>query len=296
MKINWIINGILVIVGFLLLNCNPKVEIPAYIYVENVSFSAKNEQGTSSAKIPDIWVAVNGKSIGVYQLPALFPVIAEGGTQLWIEAGIKLDGLSQQRPKYPFYSMYKENINLTKGKIDTIVPEFRYLDSLKFPLIEDFESAGLKFSSVPNSAELKKTNDNNLIFHNGNEPNTYSGIIELPTADDISFFEIKTTSALWLNSYSATYCFVELNFCFTENVEIGMYCYYKSSSPRQIALTNIIGKENNTEWNKIYVNLTKEMGDATAAGMTHFEVYMKSGIPKGKTARYLFDNIKLIHQ
>ena len=300
MKIKWINNGIWAIIGLLFWTCNSKVEIPAYIYVENVDFIITDPtlQGSSSSKITDVWVTVNGKNIGAYQLPALLPVIAEGNTELIFEAGIKLNGLSQQRPKYPLYTIHKEVINLRKGEIDTVFPVFKYQEIVKFPIIEDFENAGLKFFSIDSGVVLRKTNDNSLVFRNGNEPNNFSGIIELPASDNIYFFEIKTTSPLMFNSSSAIDCFVELNFCFTQNVDIGIYCHYPSASSKQVPIITIIGQENNTEWNKIYVNLTKEMVDATTStfGMTHFDVYMKSGVPKGKTARYLFDNIKIVHR
>ena len=172
---------------------------------------------------------------------------------------------------------------------------FSYKKNAKFPIIEDFENAGLKFFSPDSNVTLNKTKDNNLVFRHGNEVNNFSGIIELPV-NDVHNFEIKTTSPLRLNSNSAMDCFVEMNFCFTENVEIGMYCHFPNSNSKQVTLITIIGRENNTDWNKIYVNLAKEMKDATAMGMTHFDIYMKSGVPKGKYARYLFDNIKVVYQ
>ena len=290
----------LISLALLLFTCSPQVDTPVYIYIEDADFTATNEQGTSSFKIPDVWVTVNGKGIGTYQLPALVPIIANGNTELLFEAGIKLNGKSDWRPKHPLFTLHKEVLNLTKGKIDTIYPLFRYQDIVKFPPegFEDFENAGLKFFPVEGSAKLDKTNDPALIFHYRNEPNNFSGIITLPYADSICFFEIKTAK-LELNSNTAVDCCVELNYCFDENVEIGMYCYYSPNSStrtQQIPIANVVGTENNTEWNKIYINLADEMAVATTSGMTHFEVYMKCGIPKEKTAKFLFDNIKIVHR
>lgn len=306
MKIKRIKNIIPAILGLLFLSCNPKVEVPAYIYidVEGISFVAESEQGSASSKITDVQVTVildKMDEIGTYKLPALFPVIAEGNTELIFWAGIKLNGLSQQRTIYPLYKELRKMLNLKKGQIDTISLEFSYYDNVKFPLIENFESAGLKFSPIEGSAELKKTNVDSFLFHHHNEANSFSGKIELPASDSIYFFEIRTAAPLNFNATSAKYCFVELNFCFTENVEIGMYCHYPPNSSvrtQQVAIVNIKGEEKymkEPEWNKIYVNLTKEMVDATAMGMTHFDIYMKSGIQRGKTARFLFDNIKIAH-
>jgi len=297
-------NVILIIFGFLLLSCSPKMEIPAYIYVEDVDFYVTDfsEQGTASFKIPDVWVTVNGKGIGAYKLPALIPVIASGKTDLIIEAGFKMNGQSDLRPKHPLFTLYKETVNLTKGKIDTIFPVFTYTDSVKFSRegFEDFESAGLKFYAVEKSAKLEKTNDPSLLFYYKKDPpNNFSGIITLPYTDTIYFFEIQTNTHLFFNSNTVMVCVVELNHCFDANVEIGMYCYFpptSSNRTQQIPIANIVGKPSNTEWNKIYVNLTDEMRNATLKNMTHFDVYMKCGIPKDSSARFLFDNIKIVYR
>jgi len=291
-------NSILIGLGVVLLSCDPNVDIPAYVYVENVDFITDSEQGTASFKIPDVWVTVNGKGVGAYQLPALVPVIANGSTELIFEGGIRLNGQSEWRPKHPLFTLHKETLNLVKGKIDTVFPVFRYLDIVQFPLKEDFESAGLSFHSVNGGAELKKTQDASLLFRYRNEPNNFSGIIELPFADSIYFFELQTITPLYLTSNSAKDCLMELNFCFDANVEVGIYCHYANSSikTRQIPIANIIGAPNNTEWNKIYINFTDEMIDATAKSMTHFDIYMKCGIHKNSTAKFLFDNIKVVHR
>ena len=299
-------NSILISLGFLLLSCNSHVDIPAYIYVENVDFIATNpnEEGTSSAKIPDIWITVNGKNLGAYQLPAMIPVIADGSTELAFAAGIKLNGRSEWRPEYPHYTVHKERMNLVKGKIDTVFPVFNYQSWTRFALKENFEDAGLSFHSVNGGAKLEKTQNDTLLFKHKNEPNNYSGIIDLPASDSIYFFEIQTASPLYLTYNTAPDCFVELNFCFDANVEIGIYCHFppnSSTRTQQIPIANIIGDSINTDsaqwkWNKIYINLTDEMNTATGKGMTHFDIYMKCGIPRNRKAKFLFDNIKVVHR
>jgi hypothetical protein len=294
---------VVVSLGFLLLSCSSKMETPAYIYIEDVDFyvadSNRTKQGTASFKIPDIWVTVNGKGIGAYQLPALVPVIANGKTDLIIEAGFKMNGQSDLRPKHPLFTLYKETVNLTKGKIDTIFPVFTYLSYVVFPFKEDFESAGLNFYAIEGSAKLEKTNDPQLLFCYKNEPNNFSGIITLPYSDSIYFFEIQTNTHLFFNSNSVMDCIAELNYFFDANVEIGMYCYFPPNSSfrtQQIPIANIVGRKENNDWNKIYVNLTDEMRNATLNGMTHFDIYMKCGIHRDSTARFLFDNIKVVHR
>ena len=289
---------ILGIFGFVFFSCSPEMEIPSYIYIEDVQFSSKDEQGTASCKIPCVFITVNGTDIGCYQLPALIPVIASGKTKIQVSAGIKLNGLSQQQVVYPFYTIYDEMVNLTKERVDTLYPSFTYNDMTKFAWIENFEQASLKFFSTV-GASLEKTNDSALMFHYPGETNNYSGIINVSSTDSLNYFEIKS-NAINFNSNTAQDCFIELNYSFTEDVEVGIYCHSNDPNYRsmKVDIVNVKGNKN-LEWNKIYVNLTDEMRKATQptnVKMDYFEVYMKSGVPKGESGRFLFDNIKLVYR
>jgi hypothetical protein len=194
--------------------------------------------------------------------------------------------------------LYKETITLTKGHTDTLRPVFTYMDIVKFPLMENFESAGLNFMPIAGSAPIEKTQDAALVFQYNKEINNFSGIITLPYADTIPFFEIKTTTPLYLNSQSVSDCFVEMNYRFTHDVEVGLYCHSTNTSyrTRQVPIVIVKGYSD-AQWDKIYINLTDEMNDATLSmSMTHFDLYIKGGVPSGEKARLLFDNIKIVYR
>jgi len=302
-----IIIAALVVLGFVS-GCDPKMEIPSYIWIDSVSFQVTDEvlQGTASHKITDVWITANGKGLGMYQIPARIPILESGPTRLTIEAGIMLGGVPQTRYSYPFYTPYTlPSINLIKGKIDTLIPSFTYTNLTRFKTecMEDFESAGIKFKTHGTSAPLKKTNDVNLIFHYPKEKNNYSGIIELPYKNDsatVYHFEIRTVTPVELTYNGMRDCLMELNFCITDSVEIGMIIHSvnPSSPDRQVPLANLYGI-NKTEgekpiWKKVYVNFTQDIGKAT--DMKNFDIYIRSTIRSGEKARFLFDNIKLLYQ
>lgn len=286
--------------------CSPKMEIPSYIWIDSVDFRITDEvkQGTASHKITDVWISANGANLGMYQLPARIPVLADGATRLSIGAGIMLGGIPQIRRAYPFYTSYDLTATLKKGKIDTIRPHFTYIDNAQFYLIEDFESAGFRFSAVGKSAPLNKTSDETLLFHHPKEDNNYSGILELPYTNDsatVHHFEIRTLNPVNLTYLTAYYCLMELNFCITHDVEIGMIAH--SANPalpdRQIPLANLAGvsnpKTDKPVWKKVYVNFSSEIGEESKYQMVNFDIYIRSTIAIGEEARYLFDNIKVVY-
>jgi hypothetical protein len=143
------------------------MEVPAYIWIDNVEFNvAGDEQGTASHKITDVWITVDGQSIGLYQFPTRIPVLANGKTRLIIEAGIMDGGVAAKRRKYPFYKIFSMDANFKKGGIDTILPKFTYADYTNFYFIEDFEKAGIHFAAKDSiGAPLEKTNDKLLVFN-----------------------------------------------------------------------------------------------------------------------------------
>ena len=308
-KYTTIIIAVLIVLGFVS-GCDPKMEIPSYIWIDSIDFHVADEatQGTASHKITDVWVTANGKGLGLYQIPTRIPILESGPTRLTIDAGIMLGGVSITRSPYPFYTSYSlPSINLKKGQIDTLIPSFTYTNLTRFKTecMEDFESAGIKFKTHGTSAPLKKTNDVNLIFHYPKEKNNYSGIIELPYKNDsatVHHFEIRTVTPVELTYLDMKDCLMELNFCITHNVEIGMIIHSASSTipDRQQEVARLTGydtisNEKNV-WKKVYVNFTTEIKDASKYQMKNFDIYIRATTPSNEKARFLFDNIKLLYQ
>jgi hypothetical protein len=85
---------------------------PSFIKIDDFQFSiSNNNQGTSSEKITDAWIYVNGNLEGAYELPVTIPLHYEGVKDLSIYPGIKRNGISADRKKYPFYRQFDTTIN-----------------------------------------------------------------------------------------------------------------------------------------------------------------------------------------
>ena len=99
----------------LLAACNRDMQVPAYLYVDRTLLTTNYaEQGTASANISDVWVTVDGTNRGVYELPALFPLLASGTTKVQLQAGIKKNGVSSIR-RVNFVAGISENAERLVG-------------------------------------------------------------------------------------------------------------------------------------------------------------------------------------
>ena len=300
LKIKQILIALLyIIITPVFFSCNSDIDIPSYIYIEDVSFSISDREtkGTASHNVPFVFVTVDGTNIGCYQLPALVPVIASGQTNIRIGSGIKLNGLSAQRVEYPFYTSSNQSVTLTKEKTDTLRPSATYIDAAKFHFIDNFEEQTV-FSSVE-GAPLNIGNDDDLRFKYPGEYNGKYGIITISPEDSLPYFEIKspTITSLPID------CFIELNYWFTEDVEVGIYCYTSNSQykSKKIGIANIRASdtEKGESWKKIYINLIDEINNESGSSginMDSFAFYFIGSASNGKNARFLFDNIKLIYR
>lgn len=293
MKTKAIVYSVFILLGIAVVACNPQVEIPSYIYVDSVSFSCLNTQGSASYNIKDISVTVNGDARGSYELPALVPVLHKGSCKIQLQPVIHLNGMSHQRVVNYTYSLYETYHDLVQGKIDTIRPHFTYADQTKFYFIEGFEEAGFKFSCE--GATLNKTSDSSILLHIPNENNYSAGMITFGENDTSYSFELKTINPIYLTSTTMTICFLEINYSGTQSLEIGSYFHHSTGRSTQTAIVHINATEQRSTWRKVYVNLTEAINNA-GLQMTHFDIYLK-GYRESATSldTFLLDNIKVVY-
>lgn len=279
-----------VMTACLLTACEKKMTIPAYLHVDSVSVVTQYAtQGSASSNISDVWVTVDGKNIGVYELPATIPVLASGAVKLQLQAGIRKNGVSTMRPVYPFFSSHICQMELKKGRTDTVSPSFTYHPTVSFLFREDFEDAGIKFSAVDSSKGMSKISDRKQLHLLPGEVNHYAGCMALNPTD--SFFEVETNVTL---KRQGTYTFLEMDYCTTENLEVGIY-YHLNGRNIQTPICGIYrtGDLAGRRWRKIYINLTEAVNSNSL--VSTYEVYLKSVKPAQDSAVYLFDNIKIVN-
>ena len=285
---------ILILLAFINSGCKKfeKAPIPSYIYVKKpfiLTTASNNSQGESSEKIVDVWVDVDGISIGSYGLPCQIPILKTGKVKLNIKAGIVNSGQDEQRIIYPFYTTDTLTMDLKEEHVDTLIGKVNYVQGLKFPFIEDFSFVSNKFTIIG-----KKNQDSLLIMNDKNgwkENNNYGKIQFSDSTTD--FIELRmNTPDIHGFDLPATRSRVYFEFDYKSNVNftIGMITYLASMGESGNPILQVSPKDN---WNKIYLDLTNEFIKLTS----DYKFKINIGINKNTDGPTDFniDNLKLIY-
>ena len=252
--------------------------IPTYVKINSIELGYN-----TSSYITDAWVYINGQLQGVYELPAKFPILEKGNTNIKVYAGIKNNGIASDRVIYPFYSADTINKVLTINSTTEIEPPVNIKENIdgKF---EDFDNgysfnSDTRFQKLANgpygdygSLSLNLLSDADSIF-----------ITEINYKDfPLSFDNVPQQG-------SPTY--MELDYKNNTSFLVGMYINIPNSPTIEKALLWINPKE---DWNKIYIDLTQTVSEAI--GAETFSIFIKMQRDSNLVQNKLdFDNIRIIH-
>jgi len=258
--------------------------IPAYISIDSLYLKTTSaSQGSASASITDAWVYLDDNLIGAFELPARFPVLANGKHNLKILPGIKLNGISATRMAYPFYTSIEQSVELTENETDSL--GFRnttYFSSTIFDLVEGFEGVAIAFDTTNRSdVALLLTQPGDSLTFEGN----HSGMVLMNGPDQ--FFECVNDKD-FLIPFAPV--FMEMNFRTNSVFVVGIYLYGVSTI-QQVPIIYL--NPTDSEWKKIYINLTNSLNAYT--GMQKFRVFISAIQTSSETeSLILLDNIKVI--
>ena len=249
---------------------NPNA-IPAYLKIDAITLDENN----TTTSITDAWVYIDDQLQGVYELPAIFPVLENDYKTLRIKAGIKSNGIASSRIAYPFYASFIDTVLFTPNQTITKNLTVSYLDSLDFWL-EDFET-GLSLDTDSLSFSIENFNGID---------NKYG---KITLQDSIILSEITTFTLPYLPQAGAP-VFLELDYkCNTEFL-VGMYVNF----PQSVLQKDLLWINPKNDWNKIYINLTSTISEAVGAESFKVFIGMKRDFSLDKNELY-FDNVKLVY-
>jgi len=284
---------ILLILSLSLISCEKgSVEdIPSFIRIDSLKLAVSGGQGSSSQKITDAWVYIDDELIGAFELrdSLTVPILKAGKHTLKILPGIKMNGIAATRVPYAFYSPVVKEINLVRDSVLNIgMPTVKYAEKTIFEWIEDFEHSTVSLDSTSRSyIKIQRTSDPQLIFHQTGDINTFSGLVIVPS--DTTIFECVSHDEFILPKTGSD-IFLELNYMTNNAVTVGLFV--KTST--QTIQEPLLLLNRNTEWNKIYINLTAAviMHQDASSFRIFFGVVKEPDVAE---ARLLLDNIKLVH-
>ena len=270
---------------------NQDEPIPAYLHVEPFELNTTPEQGSSSSKITEVWITSGEGFLGAYTLPATFPVLEEGVTNVIFDPGIHENGIASLPNIYPFYERFELPVELKPGVVDTIRPQISYNSTAVFKLNEGFENTLHLFRD-----EL-----------DGNE-----GTVIVSAEDDV--FEGNRSGKVHLDPDNPQFqagsdrieefppggsqVYVELNYKNDFDILVGVIGYDGLGVPTTNGENFLRARD---DWNKVYINLTEQINFLdNIQDIQTYQVFILSSLPLqgeafvGEGDIYL-DNIKLIH-
>jgi hypothetical protein len=222
-------------------------------------------------------------------LPAILPIGQSGAHKITVIAGVRTNGISATKEKYPFVQNYETNAYLSENDTAEVTPTTMYYPNLSF-WIEDFED--------PTSVELTETIYSKA--HLANSSNTdylkygaFFGLVQLNATDSI--WEANTTGQLSIPLGKEV--FLEVDYYLTTNVTTGLTAYNISAqteTPHPYIQLNA-EQSSTVVWKKIYIDL-HEISDYESTA-NYFELAFSSilAVNLKSDAVICIDNIKVIH-
>ncbi len=266
--------------------CNKdKLKAPAAFYLKpnTVSVKTTSVEGTTSSKITDLWLYVNGNFKGVYPTGNTLPIVSYGPTEIKIYPGIKNNGISSTRVPYEFLEYIPIDTAVDDNTIVDRNLTFKYKSTCKFHIVEGFEggTAGINIKKSDNSDTTFA-----IVQYTANPSGVYEGSGSFYFGLDgnrlVGQFQ-STNDQFALPAYGAP-VFMELNFKCNQTFEVGVYNGYDY----HYAAT--VNRSDN--WNKIYVNLTSAVSTNPYSTYGYYIKAIKD--PDVEYPTFFIDNIKII--
>ncbi len=255
---------------------NPDEDIPGYIQIDKITV----ENDPKSLNLTDVWINIDGNLLGVYELPAKFPVLSTGRHNIMVRAGIKVNGIAASRSFYPFFSSYQIDTVIQPETTIKLNPTIKYRDDINIVWSEDFEQNGTSLEETQNS-DASITLVTSDVF-DGN----YSGGIFLNQNDSV--FECKTIDPYILPNNCPV--FLEMNYKNDNEFYVGLYIYTHT----QVFQNPIIIINKSQEWNKIFIDMASTVNNYPDA--IRFRVFIGEIKNNDVTNSEIYlDNLKLLY-
>lgn len=261
-------------------------EIPSYLEITDISLSTDaGVEGENTERITDAWVYMDNQLLGIFELPARIPILAEGSHDFEIRAGIHNNGVSELRRAYPFYEPILTTLTLHRDSIVIIKPGTIYRPNLQFdPNPEDFESAGQTL--IKNVAS-----DTGWVIET-NGPTGKYGKIVLDDGKNYAYFHTddnhnfpKLGAKVYLEMDVKTNNHIRLGVIDEGSTSIKRYNNYGIRPTTQSGFA---------EWKKIYIELTDVLSYESQETQHEFffEVLKDDGV---STVEVCIDNLKIVY-
>ena len=238
-------------------------------------------QGTSSHKITDLWLYVNGQFQGAYPATATLPIISKGQpATINIVPGIMNNGISSTRIPWLLYQSIELDTLVAGGTTLTKPLTFQYNSAVTFTWTEDFER-GPGFSVTRSSLS-------DTTFRLADASESFEGsCIELGLKSPHLVAQIETAGDGFALPEANGEVYLELNYKCNGVFSVGLIGDDNLLRP----VLNINPQD---KWNKIYIQLAQAVNSPAIS--SRYKVFFR--LQRGESQenlRVFLDNIKLVY-
>lgn len=278
------------IITSLLFSCNKfdKSEVrPAFLKIDSFNLTTDySTEGSNSNKISDAIVYIDDELIGTFDLPTIVPITKLGSRVITIYPGIKKNGISVDRERYPFYTEYELSQNLESDSTYIIEPNITYKDDILI-WFEDFEDPSYKLNPYQSDTTITiATSPTNELFEGD------AGLIYMNS--DNYQCEMRTNEPSFNNMPTnlSTAGYIELDYSSNFALEVGVLANQIEGDLYERSPLITLNATGNT-WNKTYLYLP----DASNffSGAPELDIYFRVLNPNETDGIKIYvDNIKVI--
>jgi hypothetical protein len=289
---------VLGLVWLLITGCNLNDnfdQVPMFVQVNSVDLITTDNQGANSHAIRDVWVFVDGFTVGIFEVtpdkPARIPVLSEDDiVRVEFFAGIRNNGLTLNPKDYPFYERITLEMDFRPNEVVEMDLVFEYKDDIVFSVLEDFENSQVYENDIDGDEDkfITITSDPDEV--------AYGLSCAKYVSDTIPDLFGQTTDFFETSMFGASEVYLEIDF----KSEIPFILGYVGFDENGNFTTDFTIVLNSTDvWTKLYLDLSAALNGGD------FEAFqlLVAGAPLDvlnsnieKTGTILFDNVKLVHQ
>jgi hypothetical protein len=287
---------IFLLLPFLFLNCVKEQEKVAWLKIEKWMLEPNPEAQYSTGELThnfnQVFLNMNGKILGAFELPAKVPIIAEGVQNFILIPGILNNGINETKKRYPFVENYQVDFELVLEDTVTMQPVTRYFDNVKF-LIEDFETP----SPDQNKPAQFFENDQigNAKLYRDSDPGilkwgNFFGRVDLNDEDSM-FVAFTTFGESWPKQNKEVY--LEMDFMISNSLLTTVLSFGNNNFYEDINVQ--VMPRGEPEWRKIYIELREIVSFRNNAPLN--EQAFIAIIDELGSERFIYlDNIKIVYQ
>ena len=256
--------------------------IPAFIAINELKLVTDPDEGTDIQQFDDAWVYLDGKLIGIMEVPGELPALDSGEHDISIFAGVRLNGISSSPDIYYVCDRQDFTVDLVPGEVVQLSPVFRYSKNTRFLLIEDFESNLQLTDDLDGDAATSVVRVQSGAFE-GN----FSGKISLDTSN--SYIEVGTTNKFDDIPSNVAEVYLEIQYRNDIEFSIGLQSINEGFPPASLYL---VGLRPTESWKKVYVRLTDLVRESGSEA--YKLIFQANNTTDSEDVEIYLDNIKLL--